>query len=135
MVRITYSGLTQSEFRLDRVKSSCCDCPEKIPVAMYSNASCFTCFNSGISSTKVVDICPTLCLIYFIAQASASPCVQSIIYILSCDNFVQNVVLQMNRLSLSVVRYNSMHKHSIPFYNVYVLQFDIFGQRNQGQGH
>jgi hypothetical protein len=27
-----------------------------------------------------------------------------------------------------------MHKHSLPFYNVYVLQFGIFGRRNQGQG-
>jgi hypothetical protein len=32
-VRVTYSSLTQSVFILDRVKSSSCDCPEKIPVA------------------------------------------------------------------------------------------------------
>jgi hypothetical protein len=38
--RVMYSGLTQSVFRLDRVKSSSCDLPAKIP--MDSNASCFT---------------------------------------------------------------------------------------------
>jgi hypothetical protein len=27
-----------------------------------------------------------------------------------------------------------MHKHSIPFYSVYVLEFGIFERRNQGQG-
>jgi hypothetical protein len=32
LFRVTYSGLTQSVFILDRVKSSSCDCPEKIPV-------------------------------------------------------------------------------------------------------
>jgi hypothetical protein len=49
LVRVTYSSLTQSVFILDRVKSSSCDCPAKIPVAADSNASCFTCFNSGSS--------------------------------------------------------------------------------------
>jgi hypothetical protein len=39
---VTYSGLTQSVFKLDRVKSSSCDCPAKIPVAFDSNASCCT---------------------------------------------------------------------------------------------
>jgi hypothetical protein len=33
-----------------------------------------------------------------------------------------------------VVRYNGMHKHGVTFYNVHVLKFGIFGQRNQGQG-
>jgi hypothetical protein len=32
LVRVTYSGLSQSIFRLDRLKSSSCDCPAKIPV-------------------------------------------------------------------------------------------------------
>jgi hypothetical protein len=39
-VRVVYSGLPQSVFRLDRVKSSSCDSPVKIP--MDSNASGFT---------------------------------------------------------------------------------------------
>jgi hypothetical protein len=69
LVRVTYSGLTQSVFRLDRVKSSSCDCPTKIPVDMYSNARCFTCFSSGSSSPEVAEFCPTLCLVYFIAWA------------------------------------------------------------------
>jgi hypothetical protein len=67
LVRVTYSGLTQSVFRLDRVNSSSCDCPEKIPVD--SNASCFTCFSSGSSSPEVAEFCPTLRLVYFIARA------------------------------------------------------------------
>jgi hypothetical protein len=37
LVRVTYSGLTQSVFRLDRVKSSSCDCPAKISVDIYPN--------------------------------------------------------------------------------------------------
>jgi hypothetical protein len=53
LVRVMYSGLTQSVFILDRVKSSSCDYPAKIPVDVYSNASCFTCFSSGSSSSKV----------------------------------------------------------------------------------
>jgi hypothetical protein len=69
LVRVTYSGLTQSVFILDRVKSSSCDCPEKIPVAVDSNASCFTCFSSGSSSPEVAEFCPTLRLVYFIAWA------------------------------------------------------------------
>jgi hypothetical protein len=32
LVRVTFFSLTQSVFRLDRVKSISCDCPEKIPV-------------------------------------------------------------------------------------------------------
>jgi hypothetical protein len=63
------SGLTPSLFRLYRVKSSSCDCPAKIPVVIDSNASCFTCFSSGISSPEVADFCLTLRLVYFIAQA------------------------------------------------------------------
>ena len=65
--RVTYSGLTQSVFRLDRVKSSSCDLPAKIPVD--SNASCFTCFSSGVSSPEIAEFCPTLRLIYVIARA------------------------------------------------------------------
>jgi hypothetical protein len=69
LVRVTYSVLTQSVFILDRVKSSSCDCPEKIPVDMYSNARCFTCFSSGSISPEVAEFCPTLRLVYFIAWA------------------------------------------------------------------
>jgi hypothetical protein len=54
------TGLTQNVFRLDRVKSSSCDCPAKIPVDIYSNASCFTCFSSGSSSPDAAEFCPTL---------------------------------------------------------------------------
>jgi hypothetical protein len=60
LVRVLYSGLTQSVFRVDRVKSSSCDCPEKIPVDVYSNASCFTWFSSGSSSPEGVDFFPSL---------------------------------------------------------------------------
>ncbi len=66
-VRVTYSGLTQSVFRLDRVKSSSCDLPAKIPVD--PNASCFTCFSSGVSSPEIAEFCPTLRLVYVITQA------------------------------------------------------------------
>jgi hypothetical protein len=38
-------------------------------VAVDSNARCFTCFSSGSSSPKVAEFCPTLRLVYFIAQA------------------------------------------------------------------
>jgi hypothetical protein len=38
-------------------------------VDVYSNASCFTCFSSGSSSTEVAEFCPTLRLVYFIAWA------------------------------------------------------------------
>jgi hypothetical protein len=37
LVRVTYSGLTQSVFRIDRVNYTSCDCPEKIPVDVCSN--------------------------------------------------------------------------------------------------
>jgi hypothetical protein len=63
LVRVTYSGLTQIVFILDRVKSSSCDCPEKISVDVCSNASCFTCFSSGSSSPEVAEFCPTLRLV------------------------------------------------------------------------
>jgi hypothetical protein len=69
LVRVTHNGLTQSVFILDRVKSSSCDCPEKIPVDVCSNARCFMCFSSGSSSPKVSEFCPTLRLVYFIARA------------------------------------------------------------------
>jgi hypothetical protein len=60
LVRVAYSGLTQSVFILDRVKSSSCDCPAKIPVTVDSNASCFTCFSSGSTHPKLrsfVQLC------------------------------------------------------------------------------
>jgi hypothetical protein len=69
LVRVTYSGLTQNVFRLDRVKFSSCDCPEKIHVSVDSNAICFTCFSSGGSSPEVAEFCPTLRLVYIIARA------------------------------------------------------------------
>jgi hypothetical protein len=64
----TYSGLTQSVFLLDRVKSSSCDCPAKINVDVDSNASCFTCFSSGSSSPEVAEFCPTLRLVYLLLR-------------------------------------------------------------------
>jgi hypothetical protein len=67
LVRVTYRGLTQSVFILDRVKSSSCDFPAKIPVD--SNARCFTCFSSGSSSPEVAEFCLTVRLVYFIARA------------------------------------------------------------------
>jgi hypothetical protein len=67
LVRVTYSGLTQIVFILDRVKSSSCDCPEKIPVNF--NDSCFILYSSGSSSSEVAEFCPTLRLVYFIAWA------------------------------------------------------------------
>jgi hypothetical protein len=60
---VTYSGLTQSVFILDRVKSSSCDCPAKIPVD--SNARCFTWFSSGSSSPEVAEFCPTLLGLFY----------------------------------------------------------------------
>jgi hypothetical protein len=62
LVRVTYNGLTQSVFILDRVKSSSCDYSETIPVD--SNASCFTCFSSGSSSPEVAE--------YFLNQLPGS---------------------------------------------------------------
>jgi hypothetical protein len=69
LVRVTYSGLTQSVFTMDRVKSSSCDFPAKIPVNVCSNVSCFKSFRSGSSSPEVAEFCPTLRLVYFIAWA------------------------------------------------------------------
>jgi hypothetical protein len=69
LVMVTYSGLTQSMYRLDRVKSISCHCPEEIPVDLFSNASCFMSFSSGSISPKVADFCPTLCLVHFIVWA------------------------------------------------------------------
>jgi hypothetical protein len=40
-VRVKYSGLTQSVFRVDRVKSSSCDCPAEIPVDVNSMPDAF----------------------------------------------------------------------------------------------
>jgi hypothetical protein len=103
LVRVTYSNLTQSVFRLDRVNSSCCGCPANIPVAFDSNASCFNCFSSGSSSPEVAEFCPTLLLVYFIARASASTCALSSVYSLPCNNFVQKVVPQVKN-SVSLLR-------------------------------
>jgi hypothetical protein len=68
-VRVGYSGLTLSVFILDRVKSSSCDCPVKVPVDLCSNASFFKSFCYGSSSPEVTEFCPTLRLVYFIAWA------------------------------------------------------------------
>jgi hypothetical protein len=40
LVQVTYTGLILRVFIMDRVKSICCDCPEKMHVD--SNPSCFT---------------------------------------------------------------------------------------------
>jgi hypothetical protein len=64
---VMYSSLTQSVFRLVRVKSSSCDCQTEIPVD--SNVSCFISFSSGSSSPEIAEFCPILRLVYFIAQA------------------------------------------------------------------
>jgi hypothetical protein len=98
LVREMYSGLTQSVFRLDIVKSISCDCPAKIPVDVCSNASCFTCFSSGSSSPEVAEFCPTLRLVYFIT------CALSSVYSLPCDNFVQKVVSQVKKLFFTALR-------------------------------
>jgi hypothetical protein len=66
-MRLTYSGIPQGVFRLDRVNSSSCDCSSKIPVD--SNASCFMSFGSDSSSHEVAEFCLTLLLDYVIAQA------------------------------------------------------------------
>jgi hypothetical protein len=55
LVRVTYSGLTQSVLRLGRVKPSSCDCPGKIHVDVDSNVRCFTSFSSGSSSPEVAE--------------------------------------------------------------------------------
>jgi hypothetical protein len=70
LVRVIYSGLTQSVFRLDRVKFISCDCPEMIPVNLYSNASWFTSFSSGIISSEVAEVCPTLHLMLLLGPKS-----------------------------------------------------------------
>jgi hypothetical protein len=69
LVRVTYSGLSQSVFRLDRVKSSSCDSQSKITVYVYCNTSYFMSFNYGSSSPEVAEFCPTLRLVYFISRA------------------------------------------------------------------
>jgi hypothetical protein len=68
LVRVTYSGLNQRLFRLDRLNSSSFYFPENIFVDVYSNVSCFTTFSSGSSSPEVVEFCQTLRLVYVIAQ-------------------------------------------------------------------
>jgi hypothetical protein len=105
LVRVTYSGLTQSMFRLDRVKSTSCDYPEKIPVPVDSNASCFTCFSSGSSSPEVAEFCPTLRLVYFIARSILSP----------CDNFIQKVVTQVEKLSCFVMAFKDLYMCRVLF--------------------
>jgi hypothetical protein len=65
LVSIAYSGLTQSVFRWDRVKSSSCDFSAKTPVD--SDAGHFF-LSSGSSSPEVAEFCPTLCLVFFIAK-------------------------------------------------------------------
>jgi hypothetical protein len=43
---------------MDRVKSSSCDCPEKISVDVDSNSSCCTSFSFSSSSHEVAEIFP-----------------------------------------------------------------------------
>jgi hypothetical protein len=95
------------------MKSSSCDFPSKIPVDVYSNASCFTCFSSGSSSPEVAEFCPTLRLVYVIALAKASTCALSSVYGMPWNNFVQKVVPQVKKLILYVT----------PFKDLYVSRF------------
>jgi hypothetical protein len=69
LVRITCSGLTQSVFILDRVKSGSYEFPLKIPVDVCSNARCFTSFSSDSNLPEVLEFCLTLCLVYVITSA------------------------------------------------------------------
>jgi hypothetical protein len=81
------------------VMSSSFDCPEKIPVDVCSNASCFKSFNSGSSSHKVSELCLTLRLVYVIALDIASTCALSRVFKLPCNNFVQKVIPKLKKFS------------------------------------
>jgi hypothetical protein len=61
-------------------------------------------FSSGSSSSKVVKICLTLLLAYFITQAKASTCALSGVYSLICNSFAQNVVPQAKKSLLQLLR-------------------------------
>jgi hypothetical protein len=89
LMRVMYRGLTQSVFRLDRVKSIYCDCTANILLDVFSNASFFKLFSSGSSSAEVAEFCPTLRLIYVIVWNKACTCILSSVYSLPCNNFVQ----------------------------------------------
>jgi hypothetical protein len=65
LVKVTYRGLTQSVFKLDRINSNLFYCPAESPVD--SSPGFFTPFNSGSSSPEVVEFYPNLCLICVIA--------------------------------------------------------------------
>jgi hypothetical protein len=69
LVRVTYRGLSQSVFRLDRVKSSSCDCPEMISVDVDSNAAALRVLVLVAAHPKLRSFCPTLRLVYFISRA------------------------------------------------------------------
>jgi hypothetical protein len=80
LVRVTYSSLTQSVFRLDRMKSSFCDFPSK--ACIQSNASLFS---SGGSSPEVEGFCLTLRLVYVILRVKASTYSLSSVHDLPCN--------------------------------------------------
>jgi hypothetical protein len=86
------------------VKSSSCDYPEKIPVDVYYNASYFTSFSSGSDSPKVAEFCLNLRLLYVIAYAYASTCALSSVYSLPCNNFVQKVVPQAEKVFVTTFK-------------------------------
>jgi hypothetical protein len=50
-VRVAYSSQTQKG-------------PAKMSTSVDSNASCVTCFTSGVSSSKIAEFCSTLRLVY-----------------------------------------------------------------------
>jgi hypothetical protein len=96
MVTVTYTGQTQKGLYWREWNLSSWDLPAKI--AVDSNANCFMCFNSGVSSPEIAEFCPTLRLIYVIAWAEASTCALSRVYSLPCNKLVQNVNPQVEKL-------------------------------------
>jgi hypothetical protein len=56
-----------------------------------SNASCFKCFSSGVSSPEISEFFQTLRLIYVITWVKAFTFAQSSVYSLPCNNFTQKV--------------------------------------------
>jgi hypothetical protein len=79
------------------------------------SATLTTSFSFSISSPKIADLCPTLRLVYFIAQALASTCALSSVHSLPCDNFVQKVVPQVKKLSLFVTAFKDLYVSRVLF--------------------
>jgi hypothetical protein len=59
------------DFRLERVKSSSCDCPAKI--SLDSIDSCFTHYSSGSSSPKVAEFFLNFCFFFAISLQQLCP--------------------------------------------------------------